>query len=800
MELPCDTGMVLYLVHSKQYMNNLKIYKPLNWGGKYMTKTNVIGYPRIGANRELKFAVEAYFKNNINAEELSSKAENLRKEYWNKQKNAGIDLIPSNDFSYYDNLLDTAFLLNVIPKRYRELEVSSLDTYFAMARGYQKDNKDVKALPMKKWFNTNYHYIVPEIDEDTEFSLNDTKPFDLYKEAKLLGIDTKPVIMGVFTFLKLANIKGDKSFEKYLEDISKVYIEILDKFEAEEVNFVQIDEPILVTDLSDKEIDIFIDTYSKILGKDYKFKTILQTYFGDIRDIYTRLENTKFDIIGLDFIEGKKTFELIEKNGFPKDKVIVAGIVNGKNIWANNYKKSIEIINKLKKYIHEDRIYIGTSCSLLHVPHTTAKENNISKEYLESLAFAEEKLLEISDLKELCSDLNYTENYKYICNLHILERKNNNKLCFDKEIREKTENLKESDFKRQNGFDTRREVQKKYFKFPILPTTTIGSFPQTHQVKKLRQNLRKNEISVEKYEDSIKDKIKDMIKFQEEIDLDVLVHGEYERTDMVEYFGRLLHGFLFTENGWVQSYGTRAVKPPVIYGDVKRENPMTVRWIKYAQDQTDRPVKGMLTGPITILNWSFPREDLALKDIAYQIGLAIGEEVLDLEAAGIKIIQIDEAALREKLPLRKVDWKKGYLDWAIPAFRLTNSKVNIDTQIHTHMCYSEFSDIVKEIDAMDADVISIEAARSDFSLLDFLRENDFKMEIGPGVYDIHSPRVPTETEIEGLINIMINKLDINKLWINPDCGLKTRGIEETKISLINMVKAAKIIRNIIEND
>ena len=762
-----------------------------------MSKTTIVGYPRIGVNRELKFTTEAYFKNEISVEELSAKSKILRQEYWNKQKDAGIDIIPSNDFSYYDNLLDAAFLLNAIPKRYKELGLLPLDTYFAMARGYQKEHKDVKALPMKKWFNTNYHYIVSEIDDDTKFSLNDTKPFDLYREAKSLGIDTKPVIIGAFTFLKLAHIKTDKSFEQYLEELSKVYIEILDKFQAEGISYIQIDEPILVTDLSEEEINLFISIYDKILSNNYKFKTILQTYFGDIRDLYPRLKDIKFDIVGLDFVEGKKNIELIEKYGFPEDRLLIAGIVNGKSIWINNYKNSIEIIDKLKKYVDEDKIYMGTSCSLLHVPHTIAKEDKITDDYRESLAFAEEKLVEINDLKELSSDANYSKNNKYIENSNILERKNNNYLCFNKEIRERVQNLKEADFVRVDSFDNRREAQKKYFNLPILPTTTIGSFPQTKEVKKLRQSLRKGEIFAEQYEDAIKGKIKEIIRFQEEIGLDVLVHGEYERTDMVEYFGRLLHGFLFTQNGWVQSYGTRAVKPPIIYGDVKRENPMTVKWIKYAQEQTDKPVKGMLTGPITILNWSFPREDLELKEIAYQIGLAIGEEVVDLEAAGIKIIQIDEAALREKLPLRKEDWKEEYLDWAIPAFRLTNSKVKIDTQIHTHMCYSEFSDIIKEIEAMDADVISIEAARSDSSLLDFLRKNNFKLEIGPGVYDIHSPRVSAQEEIEELIKVMINKLDVKKLWVNPDCGLKTRGMKETRASLINMVNAVRKIRNSI---
>lgn len=437
---------------------------------------------------------------------------------------------------------------------------------------------------------------------------------------------------------------------------------------------------------------------------------------------------------------------------------------------------------------------ISTSCSLLHVPYTIENEEKIFDEYKESMAFAEEKLQEIMELKQLISDANYKNNDLYIKNQDILNRKKKNPLCFNKEVRNNVENLKESDFNRKEDFEDRRKVQKKKYNLPILPTTTIGSFPQTSEVKKARKDLREGIISTDEYNNKIKKMIKDIIEFQEEIDLDVLVHGEYERVDMVEYFGRLLDGFLFTQNGWVQSYGTRGVKPPIIFGDVKREKPMTVDWSKFAQEQTNKPVKGMLTGPITILNWSFPREDLDLKSIAYQIGIAIGEEVLDLEKNNINIIQIDEAALREKLPLRKSDWKVEYLDWAIPAFRLTNSKVKKETQIHTHMCYSEFTDIIGDIEAMDADVISIEAARSDFSLLDFLRENKFKLEIGPGVYDIHSPRIPSIPEIEGLIKILINKLNVNKVWINPDCGLKTRGIEETKYSLINMVNATKTIR------
>lgn len=759
-----------------------------------MKKSTIVGYPRIGVNRELKKAVEGYFKGDFSLDELQSTAKQLRKEYWTTQKEKGIDYIPSNDFSFYDNMLDMAVLLNVIPKRYSELNLSSIDTYFAMARGYQKNDKDVKALRMKKWFNTNYHYMVPEIDDSTEFSLNDALPYDLYKEAKELDIITKPVIIGPFTFLKLSRLKTIKTFEECLEKLVDVYIEILNKFEADKVEWIQIDEPILATDLTKEDIELFKKAYKKLLDKKVNEKILIQTYFGDVRDVYSTLIELNFDGIGLDLLEGRKNLELIEKYGFPKNKLLAVGIVNGKNIWINDYKKSIEIIKKLEAYVEPSNICISTSCSLLHVPHSLAAETKMNEEFKESLAFAEEKLDELVDLKNLDSNSEYIESDVYKKNQEILERKNTNSICYNSKIRSKVENLKEEDFIRKEKFEERNKIQKELFKLPILPTTTIGSFPQTSEIRSLRLKFKKGEITEKEYEDKIKEKINEVIKFQEETDLDVLVHGEYERNDMVEYFGEQLGGFLFTQNGWVQSYGTRGVKPPIIYGDVERTKPMTVNWSKYAQDQTTRIMKGMLTGPITILNWSFPREDLSLREIAYQIGFAISEEVLDLEKAGIKIIQIDEAALREKLPIRKEDWKKEYLDWAIPAFRLTAAKVKPETQIHTHMCYSEFSDIIKEIQDMDVDAITIEAARSDFSLLDFLKENNFKPEIGPGVYDIHSPRVPSEQELEKLINTMMDKLDVNKLWINPDCGLKTRGMEETKLSLINMIKATKTIR------
>ena len=759
-----------------------------------MLKSTIVGYPRIGEHRELKFVTESYFKNNITELELKKTAKELRRHYWQIQKEKGLDIIPSNDFSFYDNVLDTAFLLNVIPNRYKELNISDLDTYFAMARGYQKDNNDVKALPMKKWFNTNYHYIVPELEDDTVLRINDTKPFDLYKEAKELGIETKPVIIGPFTFLKLTNIKGNKTKFDWIESLINIYSDILSKFNELGIKNLQIDEPILVTDLDNEDKEIFNKIYSELLNTKHDYKVLLQTYFGDVRDIYNDLLKLDFDAYALDFIEGHKTLDLIKENGFSKDKILVAGLVNGKNIWRNNYKDTLETVNELRKYVAEENLVIGTSCSLLHIPYTVKNEGLLSEDFKETLVFAEEKLDELNQLKILVDDKDYKLNKNFIENQKIIKAKSESTLCFNKKVRDRVNSLKAEDFNRKEEFEDRRAIQHEKLKLPILPTTTIGSFPQTSEIKKIRKAFRDGEVTKEEYENNLKEKTSEIIRFQEEIGIDVLVHGEYERTDMVEYFGRLLDGFIFTLNGWVQSYGTRGVKPPIIFGDVNRSKELTVSWSKFAQSLTDKPVKGMLTGPITILNWSFPREDLDLKNIAYQIGLAIGDEVLDLQNNGIKIIQIDEAALREKLPLRKVEWNSEYLDWAIPAFRLTNSKVEASTSIHTHMCYSEFSDIVKAIEDMDADVISIEAARSDFSLLDFLRESNFKLEIGPGVYDIHSPRIPKEDEIKDLIRIILGKLDKNKIWINPDCGLKTRGMTETKPSLINMVKAAKAIR------
>ena len=752
-------------------------------------KTSVIGFPRVGKLRELKFATEKYFRNEITAQQLEETAEDIRKYQWNLQKESNIDYIPSNDFSFYDLVLDTAVLFNIVPKEYKELNLSDIDTYFAMARGYQGENGDVKALAMKKWFNTNYHYIVPEIEDDTEIKLVGTNPFKYYSEAKKDGIETKPVVVGPFTLLKLARFTGNKSVEEFVDDTIKAYSELLNELSKLGVNWIQFDEPFLVHDITKEDLTLFDKIYNAVLAKKENIKVLLQTYFGDIRDSYENITKLKFDAIGLDFIEGKETLNLIEKYGFPKDKILFAGLVNGKNIWRNNYEKTISTLNLLKNKGIE--IVLSTSCSLLHVPFTVENETKLSKAVLKHFAFAVEKLGELADLKVLAEEINFTEDNVFVNNKKLFSEDRN---ALNPEVAERIKNIKESDFTRLPAFEEREKIQKKEFNLPIFPTTTIGSFPQTADVKANRTAFKKGEITEQEYIEFNKKKIAECVALQEEMGIDVLVHGEYERNDMVEYFGENLDGYIFTEKAWVQSYGTRCVKPPIVWGDISRNKSMTVDWSVYAQSLTNKPMKGMLTGPVTILNWSFPREDISLKECAYQIALAIRDEVLDLEKNGIKIIQIDESALREKLPLRKADWYSEYLDWAIKTFRLTHSRTKAETQIHTHMCYSEFTDIIKAIDDMDADVITFEASRSDLLLLDSLKENNFKTEVGPGVYDIHSPRVPSVDEILTVLNKMAEKINPEKLWVNPDCGLKTRGVVETKASLINMVKAAKQFR------
>lgn len=759
--------------------------------------TSVSGFPRIGAQRELKRVIERYWKGEENLDSVRSVAQTLRKTHWLSQQQAGIDLIPSNDFSLYDQVLDTALLLNVLPQRYRRLGLAEAeDTLFAVARGYQGNQGDVTALPMKKWFTTNYHYIVPELDESSEIRLVGTKPFDEFEEAKALGITTKPVLIGPYTFLNLLrNAQGTPVTAEYgiINALADAYRQIVSRFVELNAEWIQFDEPWLAHDTSAQDLSVLKALYSKILPAKAQLKVLVNTYFGDIRDSYETLTLLDIDGIGLDFVEGREqNLNAIRKYGVPEQVTLFAGVVSGRNIWRNHYQQSLAIIDELQQ--HTNRIVVQTACSLLHVPYTTANETKLNTTVLEHLAFANEKLSELAELQSL-AQLNPEEREQQKSYQRNLALHNGSRVAADQTVGERVNNLKESDYTRLPERSERLATQQADLQLPILPTTTIGSFPQTRYVRELRAQYRKGEIDQQTYESRIDALIDDVIERQEVVGLDVLVHGEFERNDMVEYFGTKLNGFLFTANAWVQSYGTRCVKPPLIWSDVSRPEPMTVRWISYAQSRTHKPVKGMLTGPVTILNWSWPREDISQSLQATQIALAIRDEVLDLERAGIRIIQVDEAALREKLPLRRQDWHTGYLDWALRAFRLVHSGVGEHTQIHTHMCYSEFNEIIRDIDAMDADVISFEASRGDLLVLDALQQSGFQTQVGPGVYDIHSPRVPSQEEIEQRIRLILQHVPARNVWINPDCGLKTRGEQETWAALDNLVQATRVVRS-----
>ena len=745
--------------------------------------TSIIGFPRIGEHRELKFATEKYFRKEISAEELQATAKELRAKHWRLAQERGVDQIPSNDFSLYDTFLDTAVLFNIVPEQVQAIDLSELDKYFALARGYQGEKGDVRALPMKKWFNTNYHYIVPKFEANTQVKLAGHKLFDEFQEAKDLGIHTRPVLVGPFTLLRLAEYAEGVNPVQFIEPLVAAYKEVFRRLADLGATDIQLDEPALVKDISELELTLLDKLYQGLLADKAGLSVLLQTYFGDVRDVYSHLVQLPVEAIGLDFLEGRKTLELVKEHGFPADKVLYAGVVNGKNIWRNDYAKTLALLEE----IPAQNVVLSTSCSLLHVPFTTANEE-FAPEILAHFAFAAEKLDELRELDAIRAG----QGDEFLAAnkaLFAAERTVRNA-----DLAAQLAGLDDAAFTRQPALAERAKAQHQAFNLPVLPTTTIGSFPQTREVKVNRATFRRGEKTEAEYTAFIEAEIDEWIKWQEEIGLDVLVHGEFERNDMVEYFGENLSGYLFSKNGWVQSYGTRGVKPPIIWGDVKRERPITVKWSAYAQAQSDLPVKGMLTGPVTILNWSFPREDITIKESTLQIALAIREEVLDLEAAGIHIIQIDEAALREKLPLRKSDWYSEYLDWAIPAFRLVHSGVAPTTQIHTHMCYSEFTDIIPAIEQLDADVISFEASRSNLHILDELERQNFQLQVGPGVYDIHSPRVPSVEEIEHTIRAILAKVPTERVWINPDCGLKTRGIPETKASLVNLTQATRNIR------
>ncbi|MDI6032185.1 5-methyltetrahydropteroyltriglutamate--homocysteine S-methyltransferase [Flavobacterium sp. LB2P84] len=768
--------------------------------------TNNLGYPRIGSNRELKKACESYWAGKISADELLAVGATIRKENWQLQAKAGINLIPSNDFSFYDQVLDLSLTLGVIPKRYQELAKtnSTIDLYFAMARGSQKEGQDVVAMEMTKWFDTNYHYIVPEFTKDQEFKLFSEKIIEEFKEANALGIATKPVLIGPVTYLLLGKEK-EAGFHRIdlIEKLLPVYFEILQKLENENVVWIQFDEPFLALNLTGKERSAITYVYTEINKRFPKIKLILANYFDCFGENLDTVLALPVHTLHLDLVRCHSQLDDILESGQLSNTVSLSlGVVDGRNIWKNDFKKSLALIKKATDALGENRILIASSCSLIHSPCDLELETNnatLTPEIKQWLAFAKQKTEEIVLLKYFASnEINTTNSIRFQENTIANENRKTSKLIHNDAVKNRVASITTGDDQRQNPFSVRRKKQIDVLNLPLFPTTTIGSFPQTTEVRSWRAKFKKGELNQQQYDDLLQKETEETIRFQEETGIDVLVHGEFERNDMVEYFGEQLDGFTFTKNGWVQSYGSRCVKPPVIYGDVSRPNPMTVKWSAFAQSLTPKWVKGMLTGPVTILQWSFVRNDQPRSETCTQIALAIRDEVVDLENAGIKIIQIDEPAIREGLPLRKEEWAT-YLDWAVKAFRISASGVKDDTQIHTHMCYSEFNDIIQNIADMDADVITIECSRSQMELLDAFADFNYPNEIGPGVYDIHSPRVPSSTEMVKLLEKASVVIPVDQLWVNPDCGLKTRHWDETKKALVEMVAAAQEMRITVNN-
>lgn len=752
-----------------------------------------LGYPRMGAQRQLKKALESFWQGKISESDLQETARNLRKEHWLKQKAAGVDLIPSNDFSFYDQVLDTAALLGVVPERFGfKGGKVDLKTYSAMARGRAEDG--ASAMEMTKWFDTNYHYIVPEFQPGQAIQVSTSKPLDEFKEALALGIKTMPVFVGPMTFLKLGKAKAE-NFNRFslLNKIIPLYIQVLQELAQAGAEWVQLDEPLFSLDLLEEERKALLSVYSEIIEAVPALKIMVANYFGNLSANLGTFLLLPVHALHIDASRAAVEWEAIRQN-LDSGKLISLGIVDGRNIWKNDYSQSIKAIQQAVNALGKDRLMLSPSCSLLHVPVSLEYERKLNPELKSWLTFADEKLKELADLRQI-SEGNSELLEKNIATQEVRQKSG---LIHKPEVKARCKAVAEKDLQRLSPFSIRKEAQQKKLNLPPFPTTTIGSFPQTDEVRSKRALFRKGGISTADYETFLENETVRVLRWQEEIGLDVLVHGEFERTDMVEYFGEQLEGFAFTENGWVQSYGSRCVKPPIIYGDVLRKEPMTIRWSSFAQDKAKKPVKGMLTGPITILQWSFVRNDQARSTTAQQIALALRDEVKDLEEAGIPIIQVDEPALREGLPLRRADWPH-YLRWAVDAFRLATAVVRDETQIHTHMCYCEFNDIIHAIAELDADVISIESSRSGMEIMQAFRWFKYPNEVGPGVYDIHSPRIPSIAEMEDLIQKALERLSPGQLWINPDCGLKTRGWPETQAALANMVEAAKQARrNLIE--
>ena len=758
-----------------------------------MMLSSNLGYPRIGPNRELKWLLESFWKKKINKTNLFENISDIKKNNWIKQKKAGIHFIPSNDFSLYDHVLDMCLTVNAVPDRFKKLKnkKNKLDLYFAMARGYQSGRIDIKAMEMTKWFDTNYHYIVPEFKPNQKFKLTFSKIIDEFLEAKSFGIITRPVILGPLSFLYLGKSVSNK-LNKFnlLGKIIPVYKEIFAKLKKFGAEWIQVDEPILSLDLENNLKKKFINTYN-ILSKDSP-KILLTSYFASAYPNYDLLKNISVNGIHFDLVNTEdKDLNKILQN-FPKNKFFSAGLVNGRNIWKNNLLKSIQVIKKIKRKVSSDRLIISSSCSLLHSPVDLNKEETIDPKIKDWLSFADQKLIEIVFLQRYFNSSLVNSSEYLLHNKTSIKKRETSKLIHNKIVKKRIKSISSKMLRRNNNYFLRKKIQSQ-LNLPLFPTTTIGSFPQTSEVRKFRLKFKKKEISKKNYEKFLKNETKKAIKFQEDIDIDVVVHGEFERNDMVEYFGEQLNGFIFTKFGWVQSYGSRCVKPPIIFGDIARAKPMTVFWSKFAQSLTKRIVKGMLTGPVTILQWSFVRDDQPREITCKQIALALLDEVLDLEKNGLKIIQIDEPALREGLPLRKCDWN-SYLKWAIDSFKIASSSVNDKTQIHTHMCYGEFDDILDSIEKLDADVISIETSRSNMELLNSFKSYKYPNSIGPGVYDIHSPRVPSVNEMKNLLTKAQKYINKEKIWVNPDCGLKTRGWTEVKQSLKSMVSVAKSFR------
>ncbi|WP_316789086.1 5-methyltetrahydropteroyltriglutamate--homocysteine S-methyltransferase [Pedobacter frigoris] len=765
--------------------------------------TNNLGYPRIGSNRELKKACEQYWSGKTTIQQLVQVGKTIRQQNWELQQTAGIALIPSNDFSFYDQVLDLSLTVGAIPKRYHEVILnksnSELDLYFAMARGYQKDGLDITAMEMTKWFDTNYHYIVPEFVKDQQFKLFSTKLLDDYNEGKRLGIKTKPVIIGPVTYLLLGKEK-EAGFERIdlIKNLLPVYLDILKKLDEQHVEWVQFDEPFLSLDLTEKDKAAFKYVYTEIRKAFPRLKVLLTTYFEALKDNVTLAVSLPVTALHIDLVRAPEQLESVLA-AIPSNLTLSLGVVDGRNIWKNDYQKSLAQLENALTKLGTDRLIISPSCSLIHSPCDLSLETNdatLTPEIKQWLAFARQKVDEVVVLKKL---LNKEDLDPSILsdNIQAHENRRISSLIHNQAVKQRVAGISEKDDRRNHDFAVRKAAQREALGLPLFPTTTIGSFPQTAEVRSWRSKYKKGELTLAEYDALIEKETEETIRFQEESGIDVLVHGEFERNDMVEYFGEQLAGFTFTKNGWVQSYGSRCVKPPVIYGDVHRPKAMTVRWSAFAQSLSEKWVKGMLTGPVTILQWSFVRNDQSRSETCTQIALAIRDEVVDLEKAGIKIIQIDEPAIREGLPLRKADWQ-AYLEWAVKAFRISASGVADETQIHTHMCYSEFNDIIQNIADMDADVITIECSRSQMELLDAFADFKYPNEIGPGVYDIHSPRVPSKNEMVSLLEKAKAVIPIDQLWVNPDCGLKTRHWDETKKALIEMVAAAKVLRESVE--